>query len=426
MSQRKTGPRARKTVVASDRFRVKELRVQAKWTQEDLAIQAGVGKISVQRFETDTPIEVQNALLIEEALKKRLGANTVGQLFKQSEDTEFEIATQQWMETNSNPIQQLVRAGRPHRGKYPGNLWFDVSAKTLWGMRPTIFLPIEAKDLDFVGGKLRKFEVPRVVLESIASAKPELLMGFKVYEYLRDVWSHPKKYHSIISGYPPLKEWVDAIWAPVPKAAELLERHNLQNFFCAMQKRDPDVRCLPTCTFDDVSCWRIFVQMFPESICLLEMVGKNKSMPTSIRMAISLLSSTLATTDEGWISIRARALADRLREEVAGSAVRNFQQYKLVRQFLFAAVEAGEFPVGTMLDFLHRYASTGWELRHNREYYADPTDVSFTLGTIRKCARPLLRDQMTLTIQEYYLNELLPKKLVEHFRDQYRLFPSQN
>ena len=79
----KTDLRVRRTVRADPPHRVKQLRKLARWTQQELAEKAGVGKSSVERFEKGIEgIEVNNAQLIEAALKVRLGNHVVGELFK--------------------------------------------------------------------------------------------------------------------------------------------------------------------------------------------------------------------------------------------------------------------------------------------------------------------------------------------------------
>ena len=101
-------------------------------------------------------------------------------------------------------------AGGAGAHKPQGGLWFDSNSKTLWHMATSVFLPISETDLDMRTGNvglLRRIEAPRDVLEEAVLERPELLMDRHVCEFLRDVWSHPKKYHSIMAGRPALKRW---------------------------------------------------------------------------------------------------------------------------------------------------------------------------------------------------------------------------
>ncbi len=56
--------------------------MSSEWNQSDLAAKAGVGKKTVERFETCIPISIGEAELIEAAFKKKLGDDKVGSLFE--------------------------------------------------------------------------------------------------------------------------------------------------------------------------------------------------------------------------------------------------------------------------------------------------------------------------------------------------------
>lgn len=280
-------------------------------------------------------------------------------------------------------------------------------------MRRSLFVPLGKQELKTNIGRLRRVEVSEVARSQALADRPEVLMDSQAYEFLRDVWSHPKKYVSIISYSPHLKYWVENIWAPVSRNSVSLEREQLAKFFRAMQAVDPDPSNLPGFTYDDISCWRIFVQIFPESLSLLEQVSMNYKLPHAQRMAISLLSSALATTDDSRISSRACAIVRRLSREVTDSTVRSYREYKWRRQFLFAGVEAGEVQLAVFLNFIEAHVSTGWEFRLHRDYYKDLTDETFTRSTVKKLELPLRRDVVTRQIVEYHLNNVLRREDVD-------------
>ena len=295
-----------------------------------------------------------------------------------------------------------------------GNVWFDPDSKTLWRTAKSVLLPINTTDLDENAGRLgalRRIEIPRKALEEAVLDRPDLLMSKDVYEFLRDVWSHPKKYHSIIAGRPALKKWVEGIWAVPSSESKNLERIQLQKFYQAMQSPQISNESLPDFTYDEVSCWRIFMQAFPESVSLLEVASANKAIRYTQRMALASLSSTLAMTTDWRISSRATAVSVRLMREFTVSTVYSYRQYQLVRHLLYTAVEAGEFSADNFLKFVRNHP-VKWEFDLNRDYYKDYTDATMALTIVRKLDRPFNRDEWTKKISEYH-RDILPKKLVD-------------
>lgn len=297
-----------------------------------------------------------------------------------------------------------------------GGVWFDSNTKTLWHMAQSVFLPLSEEDLDMktgMLGALRRIEIPRAALTEAMLDRPDLLMDRQVYEFLRDVWSHPKKYLPIIAERPALKTWIENIWAPRLRGSKGLERRQLQKFYRAMQSPDIPAELLPDFTYDEVSCWRVFIQAFPESLGLLEAASSITKMRHTQRMAVAALSSTLALTDDWRISSRAAAITRRLIRDVAASTVYSYREYQLVRHLLYAAVEAGESPADNFLDFVQNpHHPVKWELDLNRKYYKDHTDATMALTIVRKLERPLNRDEWTRKVTEYHSN-LLPKKLID-------------
>ena len=424
-------PRAYPTTRAVDPLAFKTLRTKKlKWNQVILAEKAGVSVATVGRAENDAEIRISSARLIETAIRNKLGWQIDPLFIGIDSATLPESGSRNSPQNSQSSLRSIqdasLRAEPSGDGAAPAEqnnrLWFDQQSRTLWRRKGSILLPIDTNDVQRHIGRLRRLEVPTAVLDEARSAgnwqellvnHPESLMSSEVYERLRDVWSHRKKYRSIVSGCPALKQWIKSIWSPVPASARDLEREQLKKFYRAMQSQEPDEMLLPGFTYDEISCWRVFVQAFPDAIRLLEKVAEITSMSNTRRMAISLLSSALAKTDAPEISSRAAAVNAHLAREVVASAVVDYRGYKKVRQFLYTAVEAGEFPVERMLDFLHRYADRKWEFRLNSEYYLDPTHQTFARSIVKKLDRPLLRDQATRRISEYLL-ELLPKSLLDN------------
>jgi len=436
MEQKKNSVRLRAypTTRAVDPPTFKTLRAKTLgWNQVVLAEKAGVGVATVGRAENGEAIRISKAQLIETAIRKQLGWH-IGPLFVGVEparppESGFSDPVQNSQESQHSILDAGLRMGAvltvPSDGaafrEGGGKLWFDRKSETIWHTRRLMLLPINPQDLRRYLGRLRRLEVRKAILDEVEDAEnwpkmyvahPEPLMSCEVYERLCDVLSHPKKYRSIVSGCPALRQWIKNIWSPVSAIDEDLERQQLKNFYCAMRSEEPDEMFLPGFTYDEISCWRVFVQAFPAAIELLEKVAGRTNLPNERRMAISLLSSALAKADDPRISSRAAAINAFLAREVVASTVSNYQKYEVVRQFLYAAVEAGEFPVERMLDFLHRHAEKKWEFILLRKYYRDPTDRLFALSIVNKCEQPLPRNETAKGISEYH-RELLPRSLVD-------------
>jgi DNA-binding winged helix-turn-helix (wHTH) protein len=321
-----------------------------------------------------------------------------------------------------SPKDALISAPATESQNSGNEIWFDSKSKSMWQMRRSIFLPISKEDLDPERGKLgmlRRLETPQAVLAEATADRPDLIMGSDIYEFLRDLWSNPKKYHSILEGHPALKTWITNVWAPLLPGSQTLERKQLGKFYDAMQSPEIEERLLPGFTYNEVSCWRVFVQVFPESIHLLE-AASAVDISNAKRMTVAALSSTLAVTDDWGMSMRAMAIAARLLRETSARTVYSYREYKLIRHYLYAAVEAGVCPAERFLDFVHNpHHSFKWELQFNREYYKDESDAPLALAAVRKIERPLNRDAATKKISEDH-RELLPRHLIEKAYDRLR------
>lgn len=418
---RRSGPRARamkREVVPGS---LKKVRVERlNWLQTELAEKAGVGVATVGRAEAGVAIRAMQAQWIEDVIRRAL-KEPIPLLFADARTSEVcvVLSEERVMPPPSimPPTSQNDANGVWMPQPTPGSVWFDPNTKRLWRMRRSKYLPIDARDLRTGMGRVSRFETPQEIVTA-AEARPDVLLESDVHGFLREMWTlRPELTESFISGCPSLKCWVDNIWAPVPPGSKDLEQEQLKKFFLLMDgyRRTGTIikKYLPQFSYKDISCWRIYVQAFPESIALLEAISADKEIAAPQRMAASLLCSALATTDDSTISSRACAISARLRDEVSVSTVYNYNEYQVVRQFLFGAVEAEEFPVGRMLNFLHDHSKTNWEFLLNRGYYDDPTDKSFAFSIVKKCTRPLPRDKRTERISEYHRNQVLPRDLVD-------------
>lgn len=287
--------------------------------------------------------------------------------------------------------------------------------RTLWRTRDSLLVPISELDLFRHFGRLGQIELPAAVLDEATTRLSGPGIHQDLWRLLRNLWALPERYRRQATRLPGVREWLDGISAPVALTPERRERREFRNFVRAMEGFSlRGAAALPGFTYDEISCWRVFVQLFPESIHILKRASQY---PEAIRsdqlMAGSLLSSALATSDDNVLARRAQDVLRRLRAITTVSRVYSYPSYRVVRQILFAAAEAdgGDRYVRNLLDFIHRHPEE-WDLRLNREYYKDRTDLAMVRSTLRKLRRPRERDRRTARISEFFL-ERFPKALVD-------------
>jgi hypothetical protein len=284
----------------------------------------------------------------------------------------------------------------------------------LWHTRRSLWVPIREVDLFHHFGHLGAFEIPAGAVQEASNVTDENKTASAVWGYLRDLWSLPGRYPEA-SRLPKIRAWLDEILRPRDRDREQHERKQFQRFVRAMQ----DVGCaealsIPGFTYDEISCWRVFTQLFPQSLCLLKQVSEHPShyRPDQL-MAVSLLSSNLATADDQVIAGRAHDTLTRLFSVAANSRAYRFQDYAVIRQLYFAMAEAhGDLEsVNRVVNFIHRHPAT-WDLRLTRAYSRDNTDGALARSVMKKIECPKPRDVNTRRISEFLLDRL-PKGIVD-------------
>lgn len=241
-----------------------------------------------------------------------------------------------------------------------------------------------------------------------------------IWLLLRNLWSLPERYRREASKLPQIRAWLDDILRPRDRGREQHERKQFQSFVRAMQ----DVGCaevlpIPGFTYDEISCWRVFIQLFPESLCLLKQVSEHPSHYRADQlMAVALLSSALATADDQVLAGRAHDTLTRLSSVAANSRTYRFQHYAVIRQLYFAMAEAhGDLAwVNRCVNFIRRHPAT-WDLRLTRAYSRDHTDGALARSVMKKIECPKPRDVNTGRISEFLLDRL-PKGLVDAVRSE--------
>ena len=162
---------------------------------------------------------------------------------------------------------------------------------------------------------------------------------------------------------------------------------------------------MPRFKYQDLSSWRVFFQMFPESAHLLETMFRYPSHWSAGQLKAGfLLASTLANTDDQATSNKAHDLLQLMMPHLNMTHAHNYHQYAMLREYYFTYAEAWgtHRSVNWCLNFIHQHP-IDWELRLNREYYSDRTDVTTEQALRKKIEAPKPRDINTMPINEMLL-----------------------
>jgi hypothetical protein len=290
--------------------------------------------------------------------------------------------------------------------------------QTIWRTRNSLLVPISETDLFRHFGALGSMEIPAIVLNEAKMMPETLTVEIDLWRLLHNIWSLPEKYQQQAMGLPGIRNWLNSRMTPIAPKYKQWERKQFQKFVRAMEGiLSGNKISLPSFTYKEISCWRIFVQLFPESIRILNRVSQypEAHQPQEL-MAASLLSSTLASADDDVLSGKARNLLRRMQSVANNAKLYDYRQYRVVRQIRFSVTEAdgSEKAVQETIDFVHSHPKE-WDSLLNRRYYRDTTDVSLVRSTIRKLERPKPRDLRTARVSEFFL-ERFPKSLVDEVR----------
>ncbi len=197
------------------------------------------------------------------------------------------------------------------------------------------------------------------------------------------------------SGNPELVEWVEQLrrMAP-PQGASSFQRRQFQHFVNAMSSYQKKLPCLPSFRIAEVSTWRAFVSMYPNSVLMLEQVIRHSKNPRDLMFASAMLPMLANSSD--------RRLQRKSRDAVAQLIKRRelSDQYAFCRELYRGPAEAGDSAslkkAKAFLKKRNRHAPVT-ELEFLEEY-------GWTLGTVaknieRKLTAPSVRD---LPLQDFY------------------------
>ena len=174
---------------------------------------------------------------------------------------------------------------------------------------------------------------------------------------------------------------------------------------------------LPTFTRATISAWRIFVQVFPAALRMLEAEISNQSVASSPNrkqrlLSAYLLTSTLANTEDQRLRSKAIKVLRSARDNACIDTLPHPSAYDLSRQYLFCRAEAEGGAWSTRCaDYLWKVEKSypGIDARFNRAYYRSHNRTTLHAQT-RKLLTPCRRDTNTLRPTEVMI-ELLERDL---------------
>ena len=196
-----------------------------------------------------------------------------------------------------------------------------------------------------------------------------------------------------------------------PPSSELInrERKEFNKFVQAMRSYDSGKAfSLPHFKYRDLSSWRIFFQIFPQSARLLEpMFNAPNHWPRDQIKAGFLLASTLANSDDLITSNTGNDLLRRIEPHLnlsKSTKVGNYSEFAVIREYLFTYVEGQgtKHEVERFKDFIHRHPAI-WEKSLNRGYYSALTDATTEEVLLAKIRNPKSRDVKAIPILEILL-----------------------
>ncbi len=288
------------------------------------------------------------------------------------------------------------------------------SSSSVWRAERRPSAPVAVSDLSRAFGLLSVIEPPAGVLSEIAEIK-SLASEREQWTYLRNLWAEDDEGRRLaLRDSPETAGWVGRILSTPPEVRRSLEVGEFLRFIRAMKLFDKGKQFrLPRYNWQEISCWRVFVQVFPGTIDLLEsFIRRNiQQKPSGDLIAPLLLTSTLAKASEGVAGERARKLLDFPRQALDAMAVDTYPQYRILSNFYAARAEAGTQPdADRQMEFTKRHLRDGrdWDLQLMRDYYE--RDDAHSMAVVQqKLIKPKLR-QLNTSDHEQWRYERLKRR----------------
>lgn len=277
----------------------------------------------------------------------------------------------------------------------------------------SMHLPLNESDLFKHIQVIPKIEVPANVLREI-DLKNQFANEAQKWDYLHDLWRSDYPFNQISSEYKYTIRWLSKLDLkpnPIATAQGRMELRNFISTLLAAYSGQPFN--LPLFNFQTINKWRVFVGIYPESINIFRNIFAKPSNWTSqeIKSSFTLLS-TLVYEDDHVVSNRAMDLLSKLDDNYDFKIVQNFEEYSIVRQYLYVRAEAdgNKDSVNKCLDFINYYNKTitggvDWELLIHRLYYQS-NDTATAQSFRNKFELPKIRDENARKINQMIFDRL--------------------
>jgi hypothetical protein len=254
-------------------------------------------------------------------------------------------------------------------------------------------------------GRLHALEVPASLVKSIRSTE-FVATDSDVWEYLHQLSSAQD---GNVTHVEEVNNWLRGLAGPAPQETWKMEVGEFKKFYLAISRvaREEPFR-FSEFTYSSMNCWRIFVQLYPSSIRLLErFCARPDYFSEKERMAAFGLISTLASSHDGILSDKANELMMGLSSRFVSSRAKDFAAYKILRQLHFNVAEASgkDVDIKNCIDFIHAHP-LDWDLNLYRPYYRDTSDAASIRSSSNKLKFPKQRDLRTRRISEFFINRL--------------------
>jgi hypothetical protein len=271
---------------------------------------------------------------------------------------------------------------------------------SLWATRHWRGLPISEPEIFRHFGRLGRLELDARTLSEMAKGHTP---GWQEGQWwmIRDAFQKP-------SMVPPssLVKWRERVTSHVTGSNINREMRAFQAFVAAMRSfSHGEAFRLPQTSWRNISPWRIFCQMFPMSLEMLNAflteprvwAGSHMSLGTAF-----ILVATLANTEDSVLTERARETLARAGDDFLVHRVVSYEQYRVVANYYAACCEAGSSrEANRCLDF-HRRHDEEWQIQWQRAYYGGD-DLTSARTAFHKLTQPNLRHLKTRDLEEWRL-----------------------
>jgi hypothetical protein len=269
-------------------------------------------------------------------------------------------------------------------------------------------LPLSESDMFREMGHLGQFEVPSRVLTEVRQL-PSLYsqdMGF-----LRRAVNGREERSALTEAES--RQWLERVaQTPDADAADKEQREFLRfakSLRAAGQNTD---FAMPGYRWNELSPWRVFVEMYPESFLLLERMYQAPGRWSHDQLSGGFILLGALATGDGPLASKAHTLLRRLDRAWPASIGPRYDDYQIARAYRFAVAEAAveRRSQSRFLDFLAKRSKQGGdnhELTLHRRYYDTSSLKTVKAYVTRKLDAPKPRDENTLRITQALVDTYL-------------------